>query len=94
MALAWIPALCVNAQYPLETHDYQIKQQISCERNIRDRVHERYVDLNRLCDQVLNFTKHREVVLVLDIVGVRSIQAGDEPTERGNANTLADSQYG
>lgn len=72
----------------------RLDEWITGEENVRDGVHERYADLNRLGNQVLNLAKHREVVLALDIVGVRSIQAGNESTERGNANTLANSQYG
>lgn len=45
--------------------------------NIRNWVREWHIDFNSLCDQVFDFTKHGEIVLGLDVIGVRRIQAGD-----------------
>lgn len=60
----------------------------------RDGVHEGYVDLDSLCDEVLNFTKHREVILGLDVFGVGSVEAGNEASQRRNTDTLTDTENG
>lgn len=60
----------------------------------RDRVHERHVHLHRLRDQVLDLTEHRQVVLALHVLGVRSVQARDEAAERGDTDTLANTEHG
>lgn len=40
---------------------------------VRDGVRERHVDLDGLRDQVLDLTEHGEVVLGLDVFGVRCV---------------------
>ena len=40
------------------------------ESNLRDRVHERNVDLDGLSNQVFDFTEHSKVVLALDVFRV------------------------
>ena len=62
--------------------------------NVRDWVHEGDVDLNRLSDEILDFSQHRKVVLGLDILGVGCIEAGDETTEGRDPDTLADTENG
>lgn len=61
---------------------------------IRDWVHERHVDLDGFSHQVFDFTKHGEVILGLDIFGVCGVQTRDEPTKRGDTDSLADTEYG
>ena len=60
--------------------------------NVRDGVHERNVDLDGFRDQVLDFTEHGEVVLGLDVLGVRGVQARDEAAKGSDADTLTDSE--
>jgi hypothetical protein len=93
IALAWIPALCVNAQYPL--HEPMRLCQADEERSdedVRDWVHEGDVDLDGLGDQVLDLTEHGEVVLGFDVFGVGGIEAGDEATERSDTDTLTNTE--
>lgn len=59
-----------------------------------DGVHEGDVDLDGLGDQVLDFSEHGEVVLGLDVFGVGGVEAGDETTERGNTDTLTNTEDG
>jgi hypothetical protein len=59
-----------------------------------DRVHEGDVDLDGLSDQVLDFSEHGEVVLGLDVFGVGGIETGDEATERGDTDTLTNTEDG
>lgn len=61
--------------------------------NIRNWVREWHIDFNSLCDQVFDFTKHGEIVLGLDVIGVRRIQAGDQSTERGDTDTLSNAEH-
>lgn len=60
--------------------------------NLRDRVHEGNVDLDSLRDQILDLTEHGQVILGLDILRIRGIQASDETTERGDTDTFADTE--
>ena len=60
--------------------------------NLRDRVVEGDIDFDVGSHQVFNFSEHGKVVLGLDVIRICSIQTGHETTERGNANTFADSQ--
>lgn len=46
----------------------------------RNGVHERNVDLDGLGNQVLDFTKHREVILGLDILRICGVKASHETT--------------
>lgn len=46
--------------------------------NVRDGVAERNRDFDRFGNQVLNFTKHWEVVLGLDVFGVGGVKTSDE----------------
>ena len=59
----------------------------------RDGVHEGNVDLDGLGNQVLDLTEHGQVVLALHVLGVRGIQARDETTERGDTDTLANTEH-
>ena len=43
------------------------KVEMQRESDLRDRVHERNVDLDGLSNQVLDFTKHGKVILALDV---------------------------
>lgn len=61
---------------------------------VRDGVHERDCDFDRFGDQVLDFTEHGEVVLGLDVFWVCGIQASNEPAERCDSHTLADTEHG
>ena len=58
-----------------------------------DGVHEGNVDLDGLRDQVLDLTEHGQVVLALDVLGVRGVQARDETAEGGDTDTLADTEH-
>lgn len=58
----------------------------------RDGVHEGDVDLDRFSNQILNLAEHGEVVLGLDIFGVRGVQAGNQATQRGDTDTLSDTK--
>ncbi len=60
---------------------------------VRDWVHERDCDFDRFGDQVLDFTKHGEVVLGLDVLWISGVQASNEPTERCDSHTLADTEH-
>ena len=60
---------------------------------VRDWVHERDCDFDRFGDQVLDFTKHGEVVLGLDVLRISGVQAGNESTERCDSHTLADAEH-
>ena len=62
-------------------------------KHARDKVHEGNVDLDGLRNEILNFTEHGQVVLGLDVLRVRSVQARNEPTERGNAHSLPDTKH-
>lgn len=57
-----------------------------------DGVHEWYVDLYCLCDEVFDLTQHGQVVLGLDVLGVGSVQACHKTAERCDADTLADAK--
>lgn len=57
-----------------------------------DGVHEGNVDLDGLGDQVFNLTEHRQVVLALDVFGVRRVQARDKTTKRGDTDTLTNTK--
>ena len=46
--------------------------------HIRDRVHEGNVDFDGLSDQVLDFSKHWEVILGFDIFRVGGVEACNE----------------
>ncbi len=59
-----------------------------------DRVHEGNIDLDSLCDQVLDLAEHGEVVLALHIFGVCGVQARDETTKGGDTDTLTDTKNG
>lgn len=60
----------------------------------RNGIHERYVDLNSFGDKVLDFTKHGEVILGLDVLGVGSVETSNETSKGSYANTLANSEDG
>lgn len=90
IALAWMPALCVKAQYPLRIRWTLFKAKA---KNLRDGVHERDVDLYGFGYQVLDLTQHREIVLALDIFRVGGVQAGDQTAQGSNPDSLADTQY-
>jgi hypothetical protein len=60
--------------------------------NIRDRVHERHVDLDSLGNQVLDFTKHGQVVLGLDVFGVGGVEARNEASQGRNSDTLTNAE--
>jgi hypothetical protein len=62
--------------------------------NLRDGVHERNIDLDCFRNQVLDFTKHGEVILGLYILRVRSVQARDETAKGRDTNTLANTKDG
>jgi hypothetical protein len=50
------------------------------------------LDLNGLGDEVLNLTKHREVVLRLDALRVGRVHPRDESSERGDTVTLSNAE--
>lgn len=58
----------------------------------RYRVAERHRHLDGLRDEVLYLTQRGKVVLALDVLRVRRVQARDEPSERRNAYPLADTE--
>jgi len=60
---------------------------------VRDWVHEWDCDFDRFGDQVLDFTKHGQVVLGLDIIWISGVQASNEATERRDSHTLADAEH-
>ena len=77
-----MPALWVNAQYPLSCGDDDQKLVVIEHRqcgqmNARDGVHEGDVDPDGLCDQIFHFSKHRQLVLRLDVFWVSRVQASD-----------------
>ena len=63
-------------------------------RYVRNGVHERHVDLYSLRDKILDLAEHGQVVLGLDVVGVRGVQARDEPAEGRDPDALADAEHG
>jgi len=97
IALAWIPALCVNAQYPLNKATSLVRL-VAFEKSKGDharyRVHEGDVDLHSLSNQILDFSEHGQIILGLDVFGVGGVQASDKATQRGDANTLTDTKDG
>ena len=60
---------------------------------MRDRVHERHVDLDGLGDQVFDFTEHGKVVLAFDVFGIGSIEACNEASQRRDTNTLTNAKH-
>ena len=60
----------------------------------RDGVHERHVHLDRLRDEVLDLAQHGEVVLGLDVFGVRSIETCYKAAECCDTDALADAKDG
>lgn len=62
------------------------------ENNPRDRVHERHVNFNRLCDKVLYFTEHGKVILGFDVIRIGSVETSDKTAQRRNSNTFTNSQ--
>lgn len=60
----------------------------------RNGVHERNVDFNSLSYQVFDFTKHRKVVLGLDIFRIRGIQTCNEASKWRDSNTFTDTKDG
>ena len=62
-------------------------------RYVRNGIHERHVDLYSLRDKILDLAEHGQVVLGLDVVGIGSIQTGDQATKRCDANAFTDSQH-
>jgi hypothetical protein len=56
--------------------------------NVRDRVREGHVNFDRFCDKVLDLTQHPEIVLGLDVVRIRRIQARDKASKRRDADAL------
>ena len=61
--------------------------------NMRDGVHERYIDFYSFSDQVLDLTKHGEVVLGLDVFGVCSVKTCDKTTQGRDADTFTNTKY-
>lgn len=58
----------------------------------RDGVHEWYVNFYGFGDEILYFTKHGEVILGFDVLGVGGIETSNETTERGDTNALPNSE--
>ena len=63
-------------------------------RYVRNGVHERHVDLYSLRDKILDLAEHGQVVLGLDVLGVRGVEARDQAAERGDSDALADTEHG
>lgn len=63
-------------------------------RHVRDGIHEGDVDLDGLGDQVLDFSEHGKVVLGLDILRVRGVEAGDEAAQGCDPDALTDAEDG
>lgn len=63
-------------------------------RSIRDRVHERNIDFDSLGDKVLNFTKHAQVILGLDVFGVGGVETGNKASKGCDTDTLTDAKDG
>lgn len=61
-------------------------------RRVRDRIHERNVDLDSLSDEVLDLTEHLQVILGLDIFRVGGVKASNEATKRGDTDTFTDTE--
>ena len=62
--------------------------------DIRDGVREGHVDFDGFCDKVLNLTQHPEVVLGLDVVRIRRVEARDKASKRRDADALANAEDG
>lgn len=76
------------------TKDLAPRSALRKSRNLRDRVHEGDVNLHSLRDKVLNLTEHGQVVLGLDVLRVRGVQARNETAEGGDTDTLTDTEDG
>lgn len=63
-------------------------------KDVRDGVVVRDVDLDGLCDQVLNLTESLQVVLGLDVFGVGGVHASDQATKRGDTDTFTNTEDG
>ena len=63
-------------------------------RYVRNGVHERHVDLYSLRDKILDLAEHGQVVLGLDVLGVRGVEARDQATEWGDSDAFADTEHG
>jgi hypothetical protein len=61
-------------------------------RHVRDRVHERNVDLDSFGDEVLNFSEHLQVVLGLNIFRVGGVEASDETTKGSDTNSFTNTE--
>lgn len=61
--------------------------------NARDGVHERHVNLDCLRNQVLDLTEHGQVVLALDVLGVRGVQTSNQAAEWCDTNTLTNTKH-
>ncbi len=59
---------------------------------VRDGVREWHVDFDGFRDKVLDLTQHPEIVLGLDIVRIRRVQARNETSKRRDANAFANSE--
>lgn len=60
--------------------------------SIRDGIHEGNIDLDRLSDQVLNFTKHGQIVFGLYVFWICSVEARDKASKRSDADSFANTK--
>jgi hypothetical protein len=55
---------------------------------------ERNGNLDGLGDEVLKFSKHGEIVLGLDILGIGGVQTSDQSTQGSDTHAFADAKNG
>jgi len=63
-------------------------------RYVRDRVHERNIDLDGFSNEILYLSKHMQVILRLDVFRVCCIKTSNETTKRSYTHTFADTENG
>lgn len=62
--------------------------------HIRNWVHERNVNFDGLGNEVLNFAKHLQIILGLDVFRVGRVETSNETTKRCDTDTLTDTKNG
>lgn len=101
MALAWIPALWVKAQKPVMgellwvvSSMYSARRASRKEPEFKKKSCLQWdVDLNGLCNEILNILEFVQLVLAHDIVPVGHDHTRHEATQRGDAVPLANSHH-
>ena len=61
---------------------------------VRDWIHERNIDLDGLSNEILNLSKHMQVVFRLDIFRVCCVETGNEAAEGSDTHTFTNTENG